>query len=128
MGADPPEFTRTRRGPAVLEGEAERPPTTLGTADRLQPSGQLELRGCNLHLEPRPRDRKCGEGSGARHTRHTLHGARGRLHRVDESDCDYSGRGHRNTCIRSVSYTHLRAHETGRNLVCRLLLEKKKNK
>ena len=28
--------------------------------------------------------------------------------------------------IRPVSYTHLRAHETGRNLVCRLLLEKKK--
>src|SRR5665213_4050036 len=28
--------------------------------------------------------------------------------------------------LRSVSYTHLRAHETGRNLVCRLLLEKKK--
>ena len=33
------------------------------------------------------------------------------------------------TCRRindPVSYTHLRAHETGRNLVCRLLLEKKK--
>src|SRR5678809_1582131 len=29
-------------------------------------------------------------------------------------------------CRRAVSYTHLRAHETGRNLVCRLLLEKKK--
>src|SRR5678810_967934 len=28
--------------------------------------------------------------------------------------------------VLSVSYTHLRAHETGRNLVCRLLLEKKK--
>ena len=28
----------------------------------------------------------------------------------------------------AVSYTHLRAHETGRNLVCRLLLEKKKEK
>ena len=28
--------------------------------------------------------------------------------------------------IVTVSYTHLRAHETGRNLVCRLLLEKKK--
>ena len=28
----------------------------------------------------------------------------------------------------AVSYTHLRAHETGRNLVCRLLLEKKKTK
>ena len=27
----------------------------------------------------------------------------------------------------TVSYTHLRAHETGRNLVCRLLLEKKKH-
>ena len=27
---------------------------------------------------------------------------------------------------RSVSYTHLRAHETRGNLVCRLLLEKKK--
>src|SRR5674476_1515647 len=29
------------------------------------------------------------------------------------------------TVWRPVSYTHLRAHETGRNLVCRLLLEKK---
>ena len=28
--------------------------------------------------------------------------------------------------IKAVSYTHLRAHETGRKLVCRLLLEKKK--
>src|SRR5660398_318324 len=27
-----------------------------------------------------------------------------------------------------VSYTHLRAHETKANLVCRLLLEKKKNR
>ena len=27
----------------------------------------------------------------------------------------------------AVSYTHLRAHETGAYLVCRLLLEKKKN-
>eukprot|EP00658_Telonema_sp_P-2_P052323 TRINITY_DN4052_c0_g1_i6.p1 TRINITY_DN4052_c0_g1~~TRINITY_DN4052_c0_g1_i6.p1 ORF type:complete len:113 (-),score=2.07 TRINITY_DN4052_c0_g1_i6:61-399(-) len=28
--------------------------------------------------------------------------------------------------VRSVSYTHLRAHETPEHLVCRLLLEKKK--
>src|SRR5660398_131570 len=28
--------------------------------------------------------------------------------------------------IKPVSYTHLRAHETKANLVCRLLLEKKK--
>ena len=30
--------------------------------------------------------------------------------------------------IESVSYTHLRAHETVLDLVCRLLLEKKKQK
>src|SRR5450756_2687621 len=30
--------------------------------------------------------------------------------------------------IKSVSYTHLRAHETRHDLVCRLLLEKKKKK
>ena len=29
--------------------------------------------------------------------------------------------------LRPVSYTHLRAHETVLDLVCRLLLEKKKN-
>ena len=29
---------------------------------------------------------------------------------------------------KAVSYTHLRAHETPEHLVCRLLLEKKKNK
>src|SRR5678815_4174520 len=32
----------------------------------------------------------------------------------------------RTICIQSVSYTHLRAHETPEHLVCRLLLEKKK--
>ena len=30
--------------------------------------------------------------------------------------------------VGTVSYTHLRAHETVLDLVCRLLLEKKKNK
>ena len=30
--------------------------------------------------------------------------------------------------VKPVSYTHLRAHETDSYLVCRLLLEKKKNK
>ena len=34
----------------------------------------------------------------------------------------------RTKALKPVSYTHLRAHETGRNLVCRLLLEKKKKK
>src|SRR5450756_2710355 len=31
-------------------------------------------------------------------------------------------------CRAAVSYTHLRAHETRHDLVCRLLLEKKKKK
>src|SRR5660398_289318 len=34
----------------------------------------------------------------------------------------------RQRCRPPVSYTHLRAHETKANLVCRLLLEKKKKK
>ena len=34
----------------------------------------------------------------------------------------------RGTGVGAVSYTHLRAHETVLDLVCRLLLEKKKNK
>src|SRR5665213_1345383 len=34
--------------------------------------------------------------------------------------------GRPSSSLLAVSYTHLRAHETGRNLVCRLLLEKKK--
>ena len=37
-----------------------------------------------------------------------------------EADLDYT--------LEAVSYTHLRAHETVLDLVCRLLLEKKKNK
>src|SRR5678809_1013484 len=34
------------------------------------------------------------------------------------------GGGFKSLNVATVSYTHLRAHETGRNLVCRLLLEK----
>ena len=36
------------------------------------------------------------------------------------------GRG-KEVTVASVSYTHLRAHETVLDLVCRLLLEKKNN-
>eukprot|EP00658_Telonema_sp_P-2_P061398 TRINITY_DN50094_c0_g1_i1.p1 TRINITY_DN50094_c0_g1~~TRINITY_DN50094_c0_g1_i1.p1 ORF type:complete len:104 (-),score=15.30 TRINITY_DN50094_c0_g1_i1:10-321(-) len=35
---------------------------------------------------------------------------------------------HKHGATRPVSYTHLRAHETPEHLVCRLLLEKKKQK
>eukprot|EP00831_Metopus_contortus_P053837 TRINITY_DN45247_c0_g1_i1.p2 TRINITY_DN45247_c0_g1~~TRINITY_DN45247_c0_g1_i1.p2 ORF type:complete len:112 (+),score=21.70 TRINITY_DN45247_c0_g1_i1:114-449(+) len=38
-----------------------------------------------------------------------------------------SARHFRKHCPGPVSYTHLRAHETSLHLVCRLLLEKKKN-
>ena len=40
----------------------------------------------------------------------------------------FSNRKEAMTSFETVSYTHLRAHETKANLVCRLLLEKKKNK
>src|SRR5674476_1519407 len=46
---------------------------------------------------------------------------------VGESGCGKSTVGRTILRLIAVSYTHLRAHETGRNLVCRLLLEKKKN-
>ena len=39
----------------------------------------------------------------------------------------YSGTGTFTVSAGTVSYTHLRAHETVLELVCRLLLEKKKN-
>ena len=40
---------------------------------------------------------------------------------------DTTAKGHETQSNQNpVSYTHLRAHETGRHLVCRLLLEKKK--
>src|SRR5665647_1537277 len=43
--------------------------------------------------------------------------------------CSYKIPGAKEPMVppRSVSYTHLRAHETDSYLVCRLLLEKKKN-
>ena len=44
-------------------------------------------------------------------------------------DLDRVGAGTVNrVSARAVSYTHLRAHETVLDLVCRLLLEKKKTK
>src|SRR5660397_269405 len=44
---------------------------------------------------------------------------------TSETECWIPNTTHRRV---PVSYTHLRAHETKANLVCRLLLEKKKNK
>ena len=44
-----------------------------------------------------------------------------------EADADFIVTGDNHLLkLRAVSYTHLRAHETVLDLVCRLLLEKKK--
>src|SRR5450756_2174753 len=40
--------------------------------------------------------------------------------------CEKTLTGMKATDVEPVSYTHLRAHETRHDLVCRLLLEKKK--
>src|SRR5665213_3434312 len=52
----------------------------------------------------------------------------GKIFTIDDAkkavdDFNRGGKVLRENGITSVSYTHLRAHETGRNLVCRLLLE-----
>eukprot|EP00657_Telonema_sp_P-1_P010105 TRINITY_DN439_c0_g1_i1.p1 TRINITY_DN439_c0_g1~~TRINITY_DN439_c0_g1_i1.p1 ORF type:complete len:142 (+),score=36.31 TRINITY_DN439_c0_g1_i1:153-578(+) len=55
--------------------------------------------------------------------------------RAGSGTCHMFGQGpfmpvlqHPVLCVDTVSYTHLRAHETVLDLVCRLLLEKKNNK
>src|SRR5680860_1757343 len=51
-----------------------------------------------------------------------------RVRTVELSSQQPNPRLHERWRIGSVSYTHLRAHETDSYLVCRLLLEKKKQK
>src|SRR5450759_5794784 len=46
--------------------------------------------------------------------------------RDEEGEKKISAKGEEGLPSGSVSYTHLRAHETRHDLVCRLLLEKKK--
>ena len=47
---------------------------------------------------------------------------------MSREDGGVGRRGHQQEEPEAVSYTHLRAHETVLDLVCRLLLEKKKQK
>src|SRR5674476_154480 len=56
-------------------------------------------------------------------TQAALDAAKARF-REDQERSKLAIEGPRKEQIEPVSYTHLRAHETGRNLVCRLLLEK----
>src|SRR5450756_2947861 len=53
---------------------------------------------------------------------------KGCLQRIEEQRMLQALTGNPPSTGRSVSYTHLRAHETRHDLVCRLLLEKKKKK
>ena len=74
------------------------PDAVRETADRLLPGIPEALRAYNL-----------------RHTKKVI---------LDRSE---AGIRKKTLMINPVSYTHLRAHETDSYLVCRLLLEKKKN-
>ena len=47
---------------------------------------------------------------------------------VTEIDAKWMATAKNSSTMMAVSYTHLRAHETVLDLVCRLLLEKKKTK
>ena len=49
-------------------------------------------------------------------------------HRAQRFDGLRVGRDRHRILLHAVSYTHLRAHETVLDLVCRLLLEQKKTK
>ena len=50
----------------------------------------------------------------------------GKLHRKDGPAVEWND-GNKEWYINAVSYTHLRAHETVLDLVCRLLLANKKS-
>src|SRR5450756_2069772 len=63
-------------------------------------------------------------------SRHSLHLATHSLAAgtlpIEGGDTGRLSQSERSPWLRPVSYTHLRAHETRHDLVCRLLLEKKK--
>src|SRR5678815_1678738 len=94
------------------------PPVTVGTCslpggNTTQPSGCPSKRGSPSSAKQRltsPRGWRWRGPGPVMHTRSTER----------RPASDLSSR-------ESVSYTHLRAHETPEHLVCRLLLEKKKN-
>ena len=64
------------------------------------------------------------ERPGGDEMRHVFADAKSELSANPTFEMD--NRGKRSVVLDTVSYTHLRAHETPEHLVCRLLLEKKK--
>src|SRR5450759_5602401 len=108
--AAPPGSTRTRCWPRSARGRAD-----SGTASpTFRPTHSHPTHSRPTHSHRTHSDRK-GPATDGRH-QHRAHGA---LPAGQAPDPRRHG---------PVSYTHLRAHETRHDLVCRLLLEKKKKK
>src|SRR5450756_2935585 len=112
---NPPSFSAWASSPALRE-----PYSTMLSIFR-HSSGFTSCASANVHLLLRLCVR----------TLATLHGKRQRpLDGVQEHGCRSShipaSSGTAMSSSDTVSYTHLRAHETRHDLVCRLLLEKKK--
>src|SRR5450756_1757000 len=78
--------------------------------------------------ESKPQSQSRHAGAGAQHPRHApwhdLHGY-GHDEQLDEEGPRSKAKRASRDSPGTVSYTHLRAHETRHDLVCRLLLEKK---
>src|SRR5665213_3270856 len=103
--APPPRSLR----PKPCSVPLERCGVSLPVSTDRAPSARTTLQSLRSYQTVKE-GRRCGDLAVYRRTRHVQEGAARPL-----------GIG-----WWAVSYTHLRAHETGRNLVCRLLLEKKK--
>ena len=70
----------------------------------------------------------CGKSTAGRAILHLLRPTSGQVFLGNVDLTQASAEELRGLRPKTVSYTHLRAHETPEHLVCRLLLEKKKNK
>src|SRR5665213_1614146 len=106
-GPPPPGLTRTRAARRKTRSTRSRCSSRIRTCSAERPAAWVDARG-----------------------EHPADGRRIWAEVVDDQCSALApGRAVGAACLclfASVSYTHLRAHETGRNLVCRLLLEKKK--
>src|SRR5665811_1447192 len=105
---------RTRPGdlPRRLAGGRLHHPVRAASGSR----AQRALPGGDRVPRDRGRDHRAVAGCLSTHEMGLLDGADAVLFDLDDTLLDYST---------AVSYTHLRAHETVLDLVCRLLLEKK---
>src|SRR5665213_1268392 len=112
-----------RLSAAGARARPSRSPHTPGRPAAPRVALQRQDRGVTWH--------RCGQGAGASRRRRGTSNEESDEHTADRRDLR-PRRGRPSMLIAAssnwivglvtVSYTHLRAHETGRNLVCRLLL------